>query len=283
MIRSSHDQIINTINWYEKHGIPYEYDLQNETISVKSKMGSYTTASHDYAVNELNFIKAVKYAIISNGIYELYRHKYQTEASQKRIKYYQHSKTLKPGRLMTDCLNVDLNSAYWETAYKYNLLSDEIYQQGFNHRKQVRLTAIGSLAKKTRRYKFDGRRQKKLPVKRSELTEMLWSLICDHVGKLLCSVARECGNDFLFFWVDGIYVRAGAEKKVQALFKEAGYKSDTALCEKIQATDRHIWITCKAKPKKKIVDDKEILIDTWPFPFRKEDIQREMAGYMIDL
>ncbi len=283
MIRSSHDQIIATIDWYEKHHIPYEYDLQNETIELRSKLGSYTTASFEYTVDELNFIKKVKHAIVSNGVYELYRNKYQTEASRKRIKYYLHGKQLKPATVLTDCMNIDLNSAYWETAYKYNLLSEEIYRGGFEHRKQIRLTAIGSLSKKRRRYKYDGRRQKKLPVKRSELTEMLWSLICDHVGKLLCSVARECGNDFLFFWVDGIYVRAGAEKKVQALFKKAGYKSDIALCEKIEATDRHIWITCKAKPKTKIVDDKEILIDTWQFPFRKEKVQREMAGYMIDI
>lgn len=282
-IKSSHDQIINTIDWYEKNHIKYEYEAQNDTISLESKMGSYTTANYEYSIEELNFIKGVKHAIKSNGIYELYSHRYQTEASKKRIKYYLHGKKIKPGTVFTNCFNIDLNSAYWETAYKYDLLSEKTYQEGFEYRKQVRLTAIGSLAKKSRRYKFDGYRQKKLPVKRSKETEMLWSLICDHVGKLLCSVAKECGNDFLFFWVDGIYVRPGAEKKVTQLFKKAGYNSAIALCEKIETTDRHIWITCTEKPKTKIVDGKEILIDTRPFPFRKEEIQKELAGYMTDL
>lgn len=273
MIKSTHQQVIDTIEWYIKRKVPFEYELQNETITIRSKIGSYTTTTFEYTTDELNFIKAVKRNIIDNGIYELYKHLYRSKASQNRIKYYLHSPKLKPGAVFTNCFNVDLDSAYWETAYKYNLLSDKIYQEGLTVRKQVRLTAIGSLAKKTRRYSFDGTRQIKLEPKRSEQTEMLWSLICDHVGKLLCSVAKECGKDFLFFWVDGIYVLPGAEKKAKQLFKKAGYNSDIALCEKIEVTDRVILVTCKDKTKTKIMNGQEIQRDTWPFPLRKEEIQ----------
>lgn len=283
MMKASHDQIINTIDWYIKRRIPFDYELQNETITIRSKFGSYTTANFEYTIDELNFIKKVKHSIISNGLYEMYKGRYQSERSIKGIKYYMHSRKLRPDDVFTNIMNVDLDSAYWETAYKYNLLSEEIYREGLKVRKQVRLTAIGSLAKKTRRYKFDGKKQKKLDPKRSEFTEMLWSLICDHIGKLITSVVKECEKDFVFFWVDGIYVRPGAEKKVQRLFKKAGYNSDIALCETVQITHRHIWVTCIEKKKIKIIDGKEMEIDTWPFPFRKEEIQREMAGYNIDL
>lgn len=262
---------------YLKHKIPFEFEVQNDTMSIKSGMGSYTTRYKNYTIEEINFIKAVKHYIIKNELQLKY-------AGRKNnpVMYFKYNKTLKPGQVFDKCVNIDLTSAYWETANMLGLLSKELYLQGKQVRKQVRLAAIGSLAKKKRVYVFDGVKQKLKYIQRNENTEFLWDIICDHVANVLLATAEAVGHKFIFFWVDGIYVQKGAEGLVEKFFSHAGFGYKTNGLQKIEILNKNIYVYPK-EPIVEIKDGKETTRHHKPFPFRNKKISKTFKGANRDL
>ena len=135
-------------------------------------------------------------------------------------------------------------------------------------RKQVRLAAIGSLAKKRKVYTYDGVHERQLEVIRSEKTEVLWDVICNKVGQCLVDVARACGDDFIFFWVDGVYVHKRATKKVVALFKKWGYESKVNELKSIDVTEKNIFVNL-SNPEIYLKNGVEMTKIRKPFPMRR--------------
>lgn len=273
---ATHQQVRKAVATYIKHKKPFTYIIQNQTITVDCKYGSYTTRNTDYTIDDINFIKEVKQTIVKNGLH----HQYIGERT-KKVMYFKYSSQIRPGDDFRDCINIDLSAAYWETAYMLGLLSKDTYKRGFKVSKQVRLAAIGSLAKKKRVYEFDGRKQRLLDITRSE-TEFLWDVICDRVGDLLCRVADKCGDDFIFFWVDGIYVKKRSAKKVERLFNNAGYGFKSNPIKAVSVTKRNIFVHL-INPEKKTKNGETIIKDVKSFPFRNKKISRQFKGYNRNL
>lgn len=262
MLPATHDQVRSCIRQYMKHGVPFRYEIQNETISIKSPCGSYTSRGGDYTIDEINFIKKVKQHVIKNEIHLGFNR------PKKKIAYFLYGKSLKPGAVFLDCVNIDLTAAYWTTAYRLGIITPQIYKEGNRHRKQIRLSAIGSLAKKKRVYEFDGKKQVSKHIFRSP-TDHLWDVICQEVGSVLIKSAIKCKNDFLFFWVDGIYIKGSRVKEVESMFSIHGYESKSNKIKKIEVTDRNILVDTGEKIK--------------PFVFRSTMISRKFLGYNSDL
>ncbi len=57
MMPATHEQVRKTIDWYIKNKVPFTYEMQNETLTIKSSAGSYTTKTREYTIDEINFIK----------------------------------------------------------------------------------------------------------------------------------------------------------------------------------------------------------------------------------
>lgn len=264
---------------------------QNETISVNSKWGSYTSMSFQYKMRDLHFIKKVKQYIIKHKLYEPY-----SDFKKEKVAYFDYGKSIKPKDHFDKVVNIDITAAYWETAYQKGLLSKEIYDQGMSFDyallegkareqiladiksgldittvlKKVRLAAIGSLAKKVKVYSFDGKKQTLVDTIRQEHTEILWDVITVHVGKVLQEAARACGKDFIFFWVDGIYIKKSSSNAVKAVFKKHGYKFKVNPIKSIDVTEKNIYVNLPKPELHRIVDGKEIMKDKKPFPFRQK-------------
>ncbi len=201
---------------------------------------------------------------------------------EKKVLYFKYNPRLKPGDTVNDCINIDIDSAYWNTAHYFNLISDDIYNRGLQHRKQVRLSAIGSLAKKKRVYQYDGIKQRLVNIQKNENTFFLWDLICDHIGEVMGNIQKQCKNDFIFFWVDGIYVKKGAQKKVESLLKKEGFNCKSERLKSIEITERNTFVHL-INPKKRIKDKKETEVWSLPFPFRNKSISTQFSGYNRDL
>ncbi len=250
MLSTTHDKARATISFYLKHKIPFKYEIQNETITITCKLGSYSTFAKTYTIDEINFIKKVKQHIIKNELNLPY-----LDATPGKVKYFMYGDALKDGAKIGDMVNIDISSAYWETANAMGLFSDAIYEQGNKIRKQARLAALGSLAKKKRIYEFDGKVQIKHPIKRSEQTEKIWDVICEKVGQVLTDAANACGKDFYFFWIDGIYVKKRAMETVTSVFKQHGYGYKVNEYKEITIDKRFLklWLT---EPEPKVVNAK---------------------------
>jgi hypothetical protein len=127
----------------------------------------------------------------------------------------------RPGKY-TDVYEVDLNSAYWEIAYKRGYISPEIYQEG-NARdkegcliipKKVRLIALGSLAKVSRLDIWDTKRSEYTrshriigdPNQRDKFFD-----VAAQVNRHMKTAGVLCEKP-LFFWCDAMFT--GSEKDV---------------------------------------------------------------------
>lgn len=105
--------------------------------------------------------------------------------------------------------------------------------------KIVRLAALGSLARKTERWVYDGRMMRKLPTEANYATQNIWFAICKRVSDVMGQAAKIAGDDFIFYWVDGIYIKKNAKKKkaIQDYFASVGYTSKTCVIPKIEFND----------------------------------------------
>ena len=239
------NKVRKTVRHYIANKIPFTYSTNRSNISVKCEFGSYSSDRNKFPPHELSFIKKVKRYVIDNDLHN------QALASASRREltsdpvYFAYGKRCRPGKMFDVVYNVDIKSAYWQTAYMMGLLSEEIYREGNDVSKiskKTRLAAIGSLAKKTTVYEYDGVKQRVLESK-SEETEFLWNIITSKVGNVLIDVSKSLKEDLIFFWVDGIYLSSkSAANKAVSVFKKHGYDCQITKLESAEVTESHILV-----------------------------------------
>lgn len=217
-------------------GHPFYLTKQGSTYELESEIWNTKAFRSGFKTEELNFIKSVRHYIDKNGIgAEFCERDYQG----RPIRYISVG-AFKPGEELMDLVCVDINGAYWQTAYRLGVLPKYLYRKGLRVDKRVRLAALGSLAKTRSVWRFDGKELRKLPVERSPL-ENVWFAICAEVAELMVEVQRGVGQrDFVFYWVDGIYVRNRPEvvNKVVSLFLKHGYTSKFEIVPYIKFSER---------------------------------------------
>lgn len=254
-LKRTHKQAKEIIRRLKKSKKPFTFEIQNDTWKIKTKDSVVSTQFSNYSIDDINFIRMLKEYIIKNGTHL----NCKKRISKKSPVYYQYSKNISPGMSFDKIINVDINSAYWETANMLKLMSTELYKKGLTLKKQTRLAAIGSLAKTVLVYEFDGKNDSFVTKIKNHETEFLWNIISGIVGELLIKAAKAAGNDFLFFWVDGIYLKGNAVNKVIDVFQKAGYQSKISTIESMQVFENKIIINGKQGDK---TTEK-------PFPYRK--------------
>jgi hypothetical protein len=123
----------------------------------------------------------------------------------------------------SNLINIDIKSAYPTAAKNLGLISEEFYKTLMRLNKGDRLKLIGMLASEpiTIIYKF-GTAVDMIKKKENEFIPY-WKIICYEIGEKMNICKDILGPDYLFFWVDGIYLSkdsANAEKVINYLKKE---------------------------------------------------------------
>lgn len=296
--RISQKDLDKKVRFFLHHKIPFKkYSTTERTIiHAEGRWGSWMNKESTFKASELQFIKSVKEHIIKNGTYKKIRNNFKLEGSTQKIKYFFYNKKYQSGDEFTDCVEVDLKNAYWRTAFTLppvGLFSEEIYQRGLTVSKKSRLAAIGSLAKTVSVMEFDGMEEKNLPDEPSKQTEFLWHTICHKIGKIMAKASRSAKGDFLFFWVDAIFVRGDSAKEIIKLFKQIGYETTTYKCEwvrfegkkiTVKSTEKGKWVTIV---KEEIVEidgkkfrkktKEKVWRDERPFPYKTALSETEIS------
>jgi hypothetical protein len=203
----------------------------NNTFQLESKYfgNSVSRKSAKMTPVELAFIKKVKKHILDTEVYTKFTEKYYRPTD---IRYISASKR-KAGTTVEDVIEIDIDEAYWKTAYILGAINEEIYNLGSKDNAEIskttRLIALGSLAKKIDEYEYVGSRLVKHNQIRSELTENIWYSICKTVSDAMWAAKKAAQKDFCLFWVDGIYVKNNAStvKKITQIFESYGYNVKT--------------------------------------------------------
>lgn len=193
------------------------YELNSVLFKDKAYNNSKLT------IKDLHFVKKVKRHIIKNEIYLNFLDQY----FPSDISYMDVNPTLQ-NKKFTNVVEMDINAAYWKTAYLMGIIDKELYDEGSkeNLGKYTRLVALGALAKRQTLYVYeDGKFIRKEEV-RSELTENVWYSICKRLSDIMQGAKKLLGDDYLFYWVDGIYFvdTPKNRKKITSYFLKHGYE-----------------------------------------------------------
>jgi len=261
--RIPQEKLETLIKNFLKNKIPFKkISTHGRTLVITEKLGSYENKESSFPSKELHFIKSVKDYVIKNNTYGRVRNYFKKDGSNNKIKYFFYNKTIVPGNVFENCYEIDIKNCYWDTAYfHYNLFDKELYEKGLLVSKKSRLAAIGSLAKVKNIIEFDGKEERKLPPVKSEKTEFLWNTICHKIGKTMFRASKLAKNDFLFFWVDGVFIKdKNKVNEIQKFLKYNGYESTVSLCEWVKFDEKGLVVKSKAKGKWITTTKEEIVI-----------------------
>jgi len=219
----------------------YTIKVVNGNYELISKLFKQRTfKKSEYTVDELSFIRSVRRHIIKKEVY--LEPRFQENQLFGSDVHYVKVARVPLGKTFTNVCEVDIDQAYWETAYQLGIINDSIYVKGSkgNISKKARLTALGSLAKKTYQYKFKGDKLVDTIIDSEPLLENLWFTICKRVSDVMHKVIEGIGKDFIFYWVDGIYFNNTPENvaKAMGLFMDNGYNSKFKKINQISFNER---------------------------------------------
>lgn len=286
------------VAFFLKHSIPFKMMNTNErtVVHAEGRWGSWMNKESTFKPQYLQFIKAVKDHIVKNETWRGVRNNFQAAGSEKKIKYFYYNKSYGPGTYFEDIMEVDLKGAYWEQLYKLpGVITEEIYKKGLEVDKRTRLACVGTLAKTTEVINFDGKKETLGdPIKSTE-TEFLWNVISYKIGKLMAKAMRVAKKDFIFFWVDAIFIHGDSAKELVKLFKEAGFECSVHKCEWVRFDKTKIVVHSKEKGKyltkrerttvtlpngktgKKIKSQK-VWTNERPFPFKEVLTEKDLVN-----
>lgn len=239
------------VKFYEKYGIAYWFENTNEreTIYAAGTWGTHMNKESSFKASELQFIKEVKEHIIKNETYKLVKNKFTTDKKIDSIKY-SIFKNIKPGTVYKNCIEIDLKGAYWEQLNMLpGLINEKIYAKGLTVEKRTRLACVGTLNKTTGCIAFDGKQSTVLEDIKSDKTGFLWHTISHKIGQVLSKASKIVKRDFIFAWVDALFIHGDKKDEILKLFKDAGFNASVYKCESISFGERKIIVTSKDKGK----------------------------------
>jgi hypothetical protein len=229
--------------------IPFKLIKSGSTFTLQSDLFSETARKKDklFTPQDLAFVNKVKNYIENSDINDLFYKNLYTESA---IDYIQVSPKLKEGDVYENVYCIDLTAAYWRTAYLLGIINKNIYQLGENMSKPVRLASLGSLAKRKTIWDFDGKSYSRERVILSPHSN-LWFAICKRVSDIMTKATIALGEDFYFYWVDGIYFRntEANKDKVLKIFREFDYQSKPESIEWIKVEKKHFSVKKLDKEK----------------------------------
>jgi hypothetical protein len=164
----------------------------------------------------------------------------------RKIKYFDYSKKthigLEPGevRVFKKCIEIDISAAYLYAFLNYGLIDETLFNKIIALQKFKRLPIMGAIAsiKEVSEY-VNGVKVSTEILKNDELRNA-WFFVSLKIDEMLNQCVILSGNDYLFYYVDGIYFNANEalKNKIINYFKNKNFKSNTVICEKIEVINK---------------------------------------------
>jgi len=243
MLFESSSSIFERAKYLQSIGENYQLKRVNSTYTlVSDKFGVKKSKNNYLDPSELNFIRKVKSYVKNKADLSAFF----VRVDERDIRYVMINENLVSGQI-NDVIQIDLDEAYWLMAKNKGVISEEIYEEGRKDggklTKYGRLVALGSLAKKEYFYSYNKKSLKIESVERSYDTENIWYSICQELAMLMQDAVKIAGNDFIHYWVDGIYLKNNKAivKKVNDFFISKGFKTKIS-SHRVEVTPAQILV-----------------------------------------
>lgn len=235
--------IIGVCKFLSDNDMPFTLSSTNGNYQLESKYIKKRTyqATQTVTPTELGFVNRVRNHVKREGIALNFVNQY----FESDI-VYMETRTDIRNQTIKNVVEIDIDQAYWDTALQLGVLDEKLYAMGLSEEisKRARLVALGSLAKKVYHYRFHGRQMIGSDVERSEDTENIWFTICKRVSDVMLEIAEAIGDDYIFFWVDGIYLKNNSESiaKAQEIIEKWNYQSKIKEIDRIECGEKQLLV-----------------------------------------
>ena len=123
-------------------------------------------------------------------------------------------------------LNLDISSAYPYCLWINKLITQDTFNYLMNMPKTERLPAIGMIAKKSVWITYTDGKAQGWELKEGFYSNIFFYVI-QQITDLMAWAAEIAGDSFLFYWVDGLFLKPGIPtaklKEITDIFSEQGY------------------------------------------------------------
>lgn len=118
---------------------------------------------------------------------------------------------------------IDISAAFWDTAFRAELIGQRIFERGERVRKEVRLIALGAAAAQKRWFEFDGTEYVDAGTDSDKWGRRSYFYVASVVTSVLAEICNAMPGAVALYWVDAIVVRPEYAAQVKKKLFEAGY------------------------------------------------------------
>lgn len=164
-----------------------------------------------------------------------------------------------------NCYEIDLNSAYWESAKRLGIINEDVYKRGLSISKKVRLMALGNLAKRPINMFFDGKKYTSSRTPQPPTAKYFFAC-ADYTDNVISSVFDRNIDFCLFYWIDALFVRSEIKDEICAQLDKISFPYKVKFIDKITFQKEYIetdfFCNKTQLQKKKIYNVEKQAIDT---------------------
>jgi hypothetical protein len=188
------------INFLRHAGIPYSLKISNYTMEIISDLYNIQFL-HSMRSNRCfaahakvkSCVKNLEVPVINKGELEYFMHNFNGDYFSPHV------------------VCIDIKSAYATVLYNDGFINKETYQYLNKIDKMDRLAAVGMLASQKNCFDYDGNGDLiDFHQDISPLAGFFFHCV-KRVGDIMNDLKKMSGNDYLFTWVDGIYLKPNDE------------------------------------------------------------------------
>lgn len=188
------------IEFLKHAGFPYSLKISNYTVEIISDL---------YNIQFLHSMRSNRcfaaYAKIKSNV----KNFPPPKVKKHELEYFMHD--FKENYYAHHAINIDLKSAYPTVLFNDGYITQETFDYISRIPKLDRLAAIGMLASKKYCFSYDsGGKLVDYHKETSELENFFFHCV-KRVGEIMNDLKKLSGNDYLFTWVDGIYLKTNDE------------------------------------------------------------------------
>ena len=129
----------------------------------------------------------------------------------QRAKYFDcaNFRPIAQGEFLTydNVLELDINKAYYKVLFNLGYIDEDFYNECINLPKKIRLALVGSLATQKSIFHYENGKLKDHELKKDEVLRNVFFQLVSEVDEVLTVFQNMAGENFLFYWVDGIYLK----------------------------------------------------------------------------
>lgn len=197
-------KIIENLN---KRGLSFEVSETSYTMRIKTNFATYVYSDGFFLNSDFQLMRRFKKEILENASERDF------DLPENGLKYciYNYNELQNDSDLF-DVVEIDINAAYLFAFKNLGLISKKLFSDLLKTEKIKRLKILGSISSQKIVCTYENGKMVSEIMVSDNLLRAVWFFVSYEIDRHFIYLSKVLKNDFLFYYVDGIYMRAKKEK-----------------------------------------------------------------------